>query len=112
VTLARRYDDVLSYIVLILLSISIAGALLTLLTFLIFPKIRTYPIKLIMYLCLVIVIGTRSASWPPPFPRTTLLSSTDVEITYAPGLLRRQLVVHSLLRARVPQGLWSVLHHR
>jgi hypothetical protein len=51
------YDDVLSYIVLILLSISIAGALLTLLTFLIFPKIRTYPIKLIMYLCLVIIIG-------------------------------------------------------
>lgn len=53
----NTYDDVLGYIVLVLLSISIAGALLTLLTFLIFPKIRTYPIKLIMYLCLVIIIG-------------------------------------------------------
>jgi len=62
VALTCRYDDVLGYIVLVLLSISIAGALLTLLTFLIFPKIRTYPIKLIMYLCLVIIIGTRSAS--------------------------------------------------
>jgi hypothetical protein len=51
------FDDVLSIIVLVLLSISIGGALLTLFTFLIFPKIRTYPIKLIMYLCLVIIIG-------------------------------------------------------
>lgn len=52
-----RYEDVLGVIVTVLLAISIAGALLTIITFTIFGSIRTYPIKLIMYLCVVIVVG-------------------------------------------------------
>lgn len=37
--------------------LSILGATATLITFLIFPKLRHYPIKLIMYLCVTIIIG-------------------------------------------------------
>jgi len=40
-----------------LLGISIAGALISLLTFLIFKEIRTYPIKLICFLCVCIILG-------------------------------------------------------
>jgi hypothetical protein len=40
-----------------LLAISIAGALISLVTFVIFSEIRTYPIKLICYLCVCIIIG-------------------------------------------------------
>jgi len=40
-----------------LLAISIAGALIALITFLVFSEIRTYPIKLICYLCVCIIIG-------------------------------------------------------
>jgi len=50
-------NDALSVVVLVLLIISIVGAFLTLLTFLIFKDIRTYPIKLIMYLCVTIVVA-------------------------------------------------------
>jgi len=53
----NTYDDVLGWVVLVLLCLSIAGALLTILTFTLFGSIRTYPIKLIMYLCVVIVIN-------------------------------------------------------
>jgi hypothetical protein len=45
------------YVVVILLCISIASALITLITFVIFGSIRTYPIKLICYLCVCIIIG-------------------------------------------------------
>jgi len=41
----------------VLLIISIVAAFLTLLTFSIFGDIRTYPIKLIMYLCVAIELG-------------------------------------------------------
>eukprot|EP01087_Luapelamoeba_hula_P022545 TRINITY_DN810_c0_g1_i1.p1 TRINITY_DN810_c0_g1~~TRINITY_DN810_c0_g1_i1.p1 ORF type:complete len:572 (+),score=91.04 TRINITY_DN810_c0_g1_i1:132-1847(+) len=51
------YGQILSWTVLVLLCLSILGALCTLFTFTLFPKIRTYPIKLIMYLCVCIVIG-------------------------------------------------------
>jgi len=53
----QTYNDILSVITTVLLWMSIAGALMTLFTFTIFPSIRTYPIKLIMYLCTVIVVG-------------------------------------------------------
>jgi len=41
----------------VLFGISVVGAAFTILTFTIFPRIRTYPIKLIIYLCITIVIG-------------------------------------------------------
>eukprot|EP01133_Synstelium_polycarpum_P015295 gene15295-18109_t len=47
-------DTVLSYIVDILLALSIAGSFFTVLTFMLFPKLRTYPIRLILYLCMSI----------------------------------------------------------
>lgn len=50
-------NDVLSQLVNVLLAISIAGALITLITFIVFPDIRTYPIKLICFLCVCIIIG-------------------------------------------------------
>jgi len=46
-----------TYITIILLCISIASATCALVTFLIFSDIRTYPIKLICYLCVCIIIG-------------------------------------------------------
>jgi len=50
-------NDVLNHLVDVLLVISIACALATLITFILFKEIRTYPIKLICYLCLCIFIG-------------------------------------------------------
>jgi len=51
-------DEVMGdYITNILLAISIACALCSLITFLAFSDIRTYPIKLICYLCVCIIIG-------------------------------------------------------
>jgi len=49
--------DGVDQLVTVLLIISIIGAALTLLTFTIFGDIRTYPIKLIMYLCVCICLG-------------------------------------------------------
>ena len=51
---------VINYIVDVLLWLSVLCALLTLLTFAVFSDLRTYPIKLIMYLCGTI-IGAFSA---------------------------------------------------
>jgi len=51
------YGDVLGWFVFVLLWLSIIGALCTIITFTLFPKIRTYPIKLIMYLCVCIIVG-------------------------------------------------------
>jgi len=45
------------YVTNVLLAISIASALAALITFLVFSSIRTYPIKLICYLCICIIIG-------------------------------------------------------
>ncbi|EFA77602.1 G-protein-coupled receptor family protein [Heterostelium album PN500] len=41
----------------VLLYLSLIGAGLTIITYLIFPQIRTYPIKLIIYLCLSLFLG-------------------------------------------------------
>jgi len=50
-------NNVLNQMTNYLLAISIAGALLSLITFCMFKDIRTYPIKLICYLCVCIIIG-------------------------------------------------------
>jgi hypothetical protein len=50
-------NDVMSTVADVLLAISIACALASLITFLVFSNIRTYPIKLICYLCVCIIIG-------------------------------------------------------
>jgi len=50
-------NDVLNEMTNYLLAISIGGALISLVTFLIFRDIRTYPIKLICYLCVCIIAG-------------------------------------------------------
>jgi len=50
-------NDVMSTVADVLLALSIACALMSLITFLIFREIRTYPIKLICYLCVCIIIG-------------------------------------------------------
>merc|ERR1719359_1519687 len=51
--------EVFEIITMILIILSIIGAFLVIVTFGINPKnkLRTYPIKLIMYLCVCIVIG-------------------------------------------------------
>lgn len=49
--LRHRYDALKT------VQLSIAGAILTILTFTIFGDIRTYPIKLIMFLCACIAAG-------------------------------------------------------
>lgn len=51
------FNTVLSWIVFFLLVISIVGAALVIITFTAFSDIRTFPIKLILYLCWCIVIG-------------------------------------------------------
>ncbi|KAM9958105.1 hypothetical protein ACTFIW_013081 [Dictyostelium discoideum] len=48
---------VLSYLTDILLSLSIVGSFLTIFTFMLYPKLRSYPIKLIIYLCMSIVFS-------------------------------------------------------
>ena len=50
-------QEVVNTIVLVLLILSIVGATITLVTFVIFKDIRTYPIKLILYLCVCIIVG-------------------------------------------------------
>ncbi|EFA84137.1 G-protein-coupled receptor family protein [Heterostelium album PN500] len=47
-------NTVLSYIVDVFLILSIVGSGLTVITFMLFPKLRTYPIRLILYLCMAI----------------------------------------------------------
>lgn len=51
------YGEILSYIVTILSVFSIVGAFLTILTFTLFRSLRTYPIKLIIYLCYSILLA-------------------------------------------------------
>ncbi|KAN0041985.1 hypothetical protein ACTFIV_004541 [Dictyostelium citrinum] len=50
-------NDVLGYITDVLLCLSIVGSFLTIFTFMIFPKLRTYPIRLIIYLCASILFA-------------------------------------------------------
>lgn len=56
---------VIGYIVDVLLWLSIVCAFLTLLTFAVFSDIRTYPIKLIMYLCGTIIGGFSAIFFGP-----------------------------------------------
>jgi len=51
------FNDVLSYLVYILSIISIVGAFLTIVTFSVFKDIRTYPIRLIVYLSCSILLA-------------------------------------------------------
>lgn len=50
-------EDVLEYITNVLLVLSMFGCVCTILTFLIFSDLRTYPIKLIIYLCFSILFA-------------------------------------------------------
>lgn len=50
-------NDVLGYITDVLLCLSIVGSFFTIFTFMIFPKLRTYPIRLIIYLCCSILLA-------------------------------------------------------
>lgn len=52
-----KFENVMAYLTYVLLGLSIAGATFTIITFMIFSRIRTYPIKLICWLCLTIAIG-------------------------------------------------------
>jgi hypothetical protein len=51
------FNYVLNIIVGVLLWLSVAGALLTILTFTLFGELRTFPVRLIMYLCACIAAG-------------------------------------------------------
>lgn len=53
----QKFENAMGYLTYVLLGLSVAGATLTIITFLIFSRIRTYPIKLICWLCLTIAIG-------------------------------------------------------
>lgn len=53
----QQFENAMAYITYVLMGLSVAGATLTILTFLIFSRIRTYPIKLICWLCLTIAVG-------------------------------------------------------
>jgi hypothetical protein len=49
--------SVLGYVTYVLLGLSVVCSLITIITFTLFPRIRTYPIKLILFLCVTIVVG-------------------------------------------------------
>jgi len=53
----RVFYEVIYNITEVLFGISVLAAIFTIVTFTIFSRIRTYPIKLIMYLCITIVFG-------------------------------------------------------
>eukprot|EP01128_Nolandella_sp_AFSM9_P011101 TRINITY_DN7815_c0_g1_i1.p1 TRINITY_DN7815_c0_g1~~TRINITY_DN7815_c0_g1_i1.p1 ORF type:complete len:341 (-),score=61.22 TRINITY_DN7815_c0_g1_i1:14-1003(-) len=53
----RVFHEVIAHATEVLFGLSILGAFCTILTFTVFSRIRTYPIKLIIYLCVTIVIG-------------------------------------------------------
>lgn len=55
--ITEEFGLAVGYLTLVLLSLSIAGALFTILTFTIFKNVRTFAIKLIMYLCVCIICG-------------------------------------------------------
>ena len=59
------FYEIIYHITEVLFGISVVSALFTIITFLIFPRIRTYPIKLIMYLCCTIFIGHTAFSIAP-----------------------------------------------
>jgi hypothetical protein len=53
----RLFYEVIYNITQVLFGVSVLAAIFTIVTFTIFSRIRTYPIKLIMYLCITIVFG-------------------------------------------------------
>eukprot|EP01113_Clastostelium_recurvatum_P029966 TRINITY_DN362_c0_g1_i3.p1 TRINITY_DN362_c0_g1~~TRINITY_DN362_c0_g1_i3.p1 ORF type:complete len:364 (-),score=74.40 TRINITY_DN362_c0_g1_i3:44-1135(-) len=52
-----RLNDGLNIVVTVFLIVSIIGSFITALTFLVFSELRTYPIKLIVYLCISIMFA-------------------------------------------------------
>jgi len=65
------FNTVVGIVSNILLGLSVLCALFTIITFTLFPRIRTYPIKLILFLCVTIVVGygvfpfnSMFAQWP------------------------------------------------
>jgi len=65
------FNITIGYISNVLLALSVLCSLFTIITFTLFPRIRTYPIKLILFLCIAIVIGyglfpfnARFNQWP------------------------------------------------
>lgn len=57
INIKNKYYEVLQWIQVTLLILSIVGSFLTVLTFVIFSSIRSYPIKLICWLCSTIFAG-------------------------------------------------------
>jgi hypothetical protein len=55
--ITENFGLAVGYLTLVLLCLSIAGALITIITFTIFKSLRTFAIKLIMYLCVCIICG-------------------------------------------------------
>lgn len=55
--ITEEFSLAVGYLTLVLLCMSIAGALITVITFTIFKNVRTFAIKLIMYLCVCIICG-------------------------------------------------------
>jgi len=53
----KLFNTTIGYISNVLLGLSVLCALFTIITFTLFPRIRTYPIKLILFLCVTIVLG-------------------------------------------------------
>lgn len=55
--ITENFSLAVGYLTLVLLCLSITGALITIITFTIFKSLRTFAIKLIMYLCVCIICG-------------------------------------------------------
>jgi hypothetical protein len=53
----KLFNVSIGYISNVLLGLSVLCSLFTIITFSLFPRIRTYPIKLILFLCITIVVG-------------------------------------------------------
>mgnify|MGYP005864307735 CR=1 FL=1 len=56
-TPGQIFNIIVGYIQMVLLGVSVVCAIITIVTFTAFPRIRTYPIKLILFLCVTIVCG-------------------------------------------------------
>ena len=78
----RIFFDVIYHLTEVLFFISVIGALITIITFTIFPRIRTYPIKLIIYLCITIVVGHTIFSLSPYVTQSPFCVVTGAIVHY------------------------------
>lgn len=78
----RIFYDVIYHVTEVLFAVSVVGALLTIATFTLFPRIRTYPIKLIIYLCVTIVVGHTVFAISPYVAKTPVCSVAGGVIHY------------------------------